>query len=141
MALMVIPNEGKLLWLNWALVDNAGGIEGFTIELYQNNYTPVDGSTLASFTASTFAGYVAETCARSDFGPPALVGNVAYSTLSFDPTFTCTAGGPQSAYGWFMYGAISQKVYAAARFDVTRSMSAGAKEELSPFAIGLKTFA
>lgn len=141
MALMVIPNEGKLKWLQWALVNNAGGIEDLTLELYQNNYTPVDASVQASFTAATFAGYSTVPLVRTTFGAPALVGNVAYSTYPTDPVFTCTAGGPQLVYGWFMYGNASQKVYAAARFDITRSMSAGATETLSPFAIGLKTFA
>jgi hypothetical protein len=140
MALMMIPNEGKLKWLTWALVNNAGGIEDLHVHLYQNNYTPVDGSTLANFTESTFAGYAAEPLVRTNFGAPVLVGNVAYSTYPTDPTFVCTAGGPQLVYGWWMDGDVSGKVYAAARFDNTRSMAAGATETLSPFAIGLKTF-
>lgn len=140
MALMVIPNEGKLLWLTWALVNNAGGIEDLHCHLYKNNYTPIDTTTLADFTESTFAGYVAIPLVRTTFGAPALVGNVAYSTYPSVPTFVCTAGGPELCYGWYLTGDVSGKVYAAARFDVTRSMAAGATEALNPFAIGLKTF-
>lgn len=141
MALMVIPNEGKLLWLNAALVLNAGGQEDFWLSLYQNNTTPTDATTIADFTESTFAGYAKFELIRTTFVAPVIVANVAFSEYPTDPQFDCTAGGPQSAFGWYMWGKVSSKVYAAARFDITRSMSAGASEKLSPFAIGLKTFA
>jgi hypothetical protein len=137
---MVIPDEGKELWLKWALTSDGSDLEDFTLELYKNDYTPVDGSTQADFSASTFTGYASEPVARADFGAPAIVGHIAYALLGFVPTYTCTGGSPELAYGWFMFSNISEKVVAAQRFDNPRAMASGATETLDPFRIALQTF-
>jgi hypothetical protein len=141
MANMVIPNEGKLLWLEWALTGDGSSLEDFVVRLYSNNYTPVDGSTLANFTEATFTGYTELDIMRSDFSTPVIVANVAEAQTSVPPEWTCTGGAAQDIYGWYLVGVDSGKVLAAQRFDAVRTMAAGATETLDPFKIKLKTFA
>lgn len=141
MANMVIPNEGKLKWLDWAVRDTGPGLEGLSIDLYTNDYTPVDGSSSANFTLATFTGYAQELLARTDFGAPSIVADVAEIVSAVVPTFTCTGGASQTCYGWVAHSTTSGKVMAAQRFDAARVMSAGSVELLDPFKIKLKTFA
>lgn len=136
---MVIPNEGKTKWLDAAVLLSGGSDTVFNVKLYQNNYTPVDGSTAADFTEATFTGYTAVALTRSTFGAAAITSNVAYSTYPTPPAFNCTGGSSQTIYGWYMVGATSGKVYAAQKFDTARTLSPGASETLDPFKIALET--
>jgi hypothetical protein len=137
---MVIPDAGKVLWLHWALDGDGSDLEDFHIRLYQNNYTPDNNSLLANFTQSTFTGYAAVAALRSDFDFPVVVANIAYGVLSFVPTYNCTGGAPETAYGWYLEGDSSLTVLAAQRFDNPRVMAPGATEQLDPFRIALQTF-
>ncbi len=137
---MVIPNEGKQKWLDWCCRDDGTGLESFVVDLYMNDYTPVDASVAADFTTAAFTGYAQEPIAREDFGAPAIVANVAEITSAVSPTFTCTGGAGATVYGWFMRSNIDGTVMAAQRFDAARVMTAGTVELLDPFTIKLKTF-
>lgn len=139
--LMVIPDEGKLKWLYWALCTAGGDLEDFTLRLFQNNITPDDDTVLADFTEATFGGYAAVAITRAAMGAPAISSHVAYSTKSVAPVFTCTSGSAQTVYGWYLESNTSHKCVATQRFDAARSMSPGATESIDPFKIGLKTFA
>ena len=141
MANMVIPNEGKLLLAQRALRTATGDNENYVVDLFTNNYTPVDSSTGTSFTVATFTGYAQVAVASSAFNSAAIASNVAEIATSAAPTFTCSGGTSQTCYGWFMRGVTSGKVYAAQRFDVARVMSTGTTEALDPFKFSLKTFA
>ncbi len=138
---MVIPNEGKQVWLDWCVRDDGTGLEEYVVDLYMNDYTPVDGSTAANFTTAAFTGYAQVSIARTDWGAPAIVANVAEIDSAVVPTFTCTAGPGATCYGWYMRSNINGKVLAAQRFDAARVMTAGSVELLDPFKIKLKTFA
>lgn len=138
---MVIPDEGKLLWLYWALVSDGSDFEDFVLDLFSNDYDPDDDSSVADFDVATFTGYAQVAIARSSFGAPALVGHVAYATRGAVPTFNCTGGTLQTVYGWFLRGADSDTVLAAARFNTPRDMIPGAMEAIDPAKVGLKTFA
>jgi hypothetical protein len=137
---MVIPNEGKLLLLAWAIRDDTLFVGGYIVGLYSNNYTPVNSSVLADFTTASFTGYSVVPLARLDFAPPVILSNVAYITSSVTPIYDCTGGAPETIYGWFMADASLTHVIAAQRFDVPRVMSTGTEEALDPFRIALKTF-
>jgi hypothetical protein len=141
MADMVVPNEGKALWLDrmLRLVDAEGG-DGWEVALYDNNYTPIDTSSFADFDLATFTGGDPIAIADGDWPASNVVANVALSTLATPPSWTCTGGGPDICYGWLLYGVTSGKVYAAQRFDSARTMDIGATETLDPYAIKLKTF-
>ena len=137
---MVIPNEGKLLLLGWAIRDQAFSSAGYSVVLYQNNYTPVDATTWTYFTEATFTGYQPVNLLRSNFAPPIILTDVAYITSSITPIFNCTGGSPQTVYGWYMYEVGTSLIIAAQRFDTPRVMSSGTEEALNPFRIALKTF-
>jgi hypothetical protein len=136
---MVIPDEGKIKLLNWAMCSDGTDYEDFVLELYSNNYTPDDDSEFTSFDSATFPGYASITLPRNQFGAPAIAAHIAYTQTLQVPAYTCTGGGGQLVYGWFLYGADSFKVIAAQRFDNARNMTNGAKESLDPYKIGLKT--
>ena len=140
MSLMVIPDEGKILWLYWALCTDGSDLEDFILKTYKNNYTPVDGSTAGDFTESNFTGYSSVAIARSSLPDPTITSHVAITTRSAVPTFTCTAGAAQDMYGWYLVGAVSGDVVAAQRFDNPRNMAPGAQEQIQ-VQFKFKTFA
>lgn len=140
MSLMVVPDEGKILWLYWALCTDGSDLEDFTLKTFQNDYTPDDSSTASSFTVSSFTGYSNVSIARSSLPTPTITSHVAITTRSAVPTFTCTAGAGQNMYGWYLVGASSGKVVAAQRFDNPRVMAAGAQEQIQ-VQFKFKTFA
>lgn len=141
MADMLIPDEGKLLWLYWALCTNGSDLEDFTLRLYKNNFVPDDSTVLADFTEATFTGYGAVGIARSAMASPVIVSHVARSTKSVAPVFSCTGGSPQTVYGWYLESNTTNKCVATQEFDSPRVMSNGATESIDPFRMDLKTFA
>lgn len=136
---MVIPDQGKLLWLNWMLPSDGSDQENFSVRLFQNNITPDADSVLGDFTIATFTGYASVPVDRSDFGGTFISAHVAYSDSAVVPTYTCTGGSAQTVYGWYMVATISNVVVAAQRFDSPRSMAPGATEALDPFTMALQT--
>ena len=137
---MVIPDEGKVLWIE-SVFSTAGAGEAFHVDLFSSNTTVGDSSTGADFTIATFTGYAQVSIARADFDPATITSHVAELTDPTYPTFTCSGGSPQTVYGWIMRGATSGKIYAGQNFDSPRVMAAGATEQLNPFTISFKTFA
>lgn len=137
--LMVIPNEGKVLAL--VTIFNPPTIEDFVIELYSNNYTPVDASVIGDFTPATFTGAGPITVGPADWDAPVVVSDVGEISLTVPPSWTHGGGASQIVYGWFMYGHDTLNMFAAQRFDVARNMTSGSTETLDPFTIECKTFA
>jgi len=137
---MVIPNEGKLLWLYWALGTDGSDLEDFVVDLFSSNTTVVDASTATDFTIATFTGYAQVPVDRADFAAPSISSNVAIIDDSTFPVFTCTGGSPQTVYGWIMRGATSGDIVAGQNFDSPRVMNPGATESLDPFEFKFKTF-
>ncbi len=139
--LMVSPNEGKLLVEYWAFGSDGSDLEDFVVDLFSSNTTVVDASTGADFTIATFTGYAQFDVARADFASPTIVSNVALINDPTPPTFSCSAGSPQTVYGWIMRGAVSGKVIVGQNFDTPRVMAPGTTETLDPFTLKTKTFA
>jgi hypothetical protein len=137
MAYMVIPNEGKILWLGWALITDGSDFEPFDVKLFQNQYTPTDTSTASDFTEATFPGYAQVQLTRGNFNDVTVANNVATSVNSIVPTYTCTGGQGQTVYGWYMIGDTSGKCLAAQVFDTPRNMTNGTSELLNPFQLSL----
>lgn len=139
MSNMVIPDVGKERLIEWMLSTEDASFGDLDVALYTNNYTPVDGSIFSSFTAASFTGSSPIAIHRSDWTGPTLTSHVAYMTLPTPPAWTCTAGGPQTCYGWFLYDPSDDTVIAAQKFAVARVMDTGSIESLNPFQIGLQT--
>jgi len=136
---MVIPDEGKTKILD-ELFRTTSAREDFVLDLFQNNVVVNDLSTFTDFTVSTFQGYAQVSVTRGSFNAAIIVGGVGAITKAAAPTFTCSGGSAQNAYGWILRGASSGIIYAGQNFDVVRSMSTGATESIDPFTIKDKTF-
>lgn len=136
---MVIPNSGKLKLNYWMLKSDGSDLTDFELRLYSNNFTPVDGSTTVDFTEATFPGYAPLTIDRADFDGPAIIDDVAYVTALPTPEWTCSGGGGQLIYGWYLVTLDDDTLIAAQKFDTPRNMTSGATEKLDPYSIGLKT--
>lgn len=136
---MVVPNEGKLKMLD-EIFRLTTSRESFVLDLFSNNETVDDASTGADFTIATFTGYAQVAIARGDFSAATIVSNEGTITKTAAPSFTCTAGSPQTVFGWILRGATSGIVYAGQNFDVSRSMAPGSTESIDPFTFKDKTY-
>lgn len=136
---MVCPDDGKARFLELAF--GASTPMAFNVvRLYQNNYTPDDSSNASNFTESTFPGYAAWTLNPADWQPANTVAHVGEIETYTPPTFSCSGGGGELAYGWYLQDSATSRVLLAQRFDTPRNMVAGANEVLDPFRVKCKTF-
>lgn len=71
--------------------------ENLTLRLFQNNITPSDTDTTATYTESTFTGYAGITLTGATWGA-ASAGSIAYA----QQTFTCSGAASQSVYGYYI---------------------------------------
>lgn len=137
--MIVIPNEGKILAVErWLAPDPTTG-ETWVVGLFQNNYTPVDATVAGDFVPASFTGYAPVNITEGNWGAGAITSNVAYSTSSVSPLYTCTAGASQTIYGWYAVGLSTGKCLAAERFAASITIVPGASIELDPFKIGFQT--
>lgn len=112
---IVVPNVGEIELLAKMLKAALDVDENYTLKLYKNDYTPVQGSTDANFTEATFTNYTAKTLTRANWGAPTTVSNKASSTYSVQQSWTCGASG-ETIYGYYVMGADSDVLLWAERF-------------------------
>jgi len=139
--LMVIPNEGKIWFLNNALKLRPGAATDYRVSLFKNNETVTDDSTIGDFTPADFDGYADVTFDSTQWDDALEALNLGISVLSIDPTFDCTDSTPQTVYGWVMIDDGTGELICGQNFDTPRIMVNGARETLTPFRIECKTFA
>ncbi len=86
------------------------------IDLFTNDFLPLETSVLADFTLATYTGYVQGTGTLSAVyvsQPDNLVSVDALPVHFVGPT----AGAGVDAFGWVMYDGTGPGIYAAGRFD------------------------
>lgn len=105
-------------------------LETLTYHLFQNNLTPTAASRIGDFTESTFPGYASE--ATPIWSAPALVGGVA-ETTSAQITFSCTGGGGQNVYGYYVTDAGNTLVYSERYAGAPVNMVNGAAYAVNPY--------
>lgn len=121
--MMLLPNEGITYLLDKMLHNPLVTDESMLLDLYNNNYTPVPGSSGSNFTVASFTGYTQVTLTRSGWGTSSLVGNKAVSTYTTNPiTWTVTGTSTDTIYGYLVRGATSGKVYFAELISPSRPM-------------------
>ena len=104
---IVTPAEGEAVILNRMLGKSATA--DLTLRLYENDYTPVDGSTYANFTTATFPGYAADVLENASW----TVSDVAGTETASYPEVTFTASGSgTSVYGYYVTVGTSTVVFA-----------------------------
>lgn len=108
---LVQPNEGAQEALARMLNKSATG--DVVLRLFKNNYTPVKGATVASFTEADFTGYAAKTLTGASWSITSA--NPAVASYA-KQTFTCSGGAAQSVYGYYVTNGAGTKVLWAELF-------------------------
>lgn len=109
---LILPNDGEVDALSYYV--NKLAPENLILRLFQNNITPAEGDTTATYTEATFTGYAAITLTGANWtitaGAPSVA---AYAQQAF----TSTAGSQnQPIYGYYLTRATSGRIAHAERF-------------------------
>ncbi len=128
-----VPNEGELELLDKMLKDALSVDENYILKLYKNDYTPLDTSTIGSFTIADFTNYVHKTLTRTNWSAAATNGSSkAESSYGTAPeSWTCGASG-NTIYGYWVEGASSAKCLWAERFATARVLASGDVLNITP---------
>jgi hypothetical protein len=115
---IVIPNEGEIELLRVMIKDALSVSSDFTLKLFQNDVTPDESFTAASFTEANFTDYTSLALARASFNDPTLnVSNEAQIDFNAEQSWTCGSTG-NVIYGYWVEkdGVVSwMERFAAAR--------------------------
>lgn len=102
-----VPNVGETLLLEYL----RGYLNTLTLRLFQNNYTPVDGSVIGSFTEATFDGYAA--IALTTFAAAYQNVSAKAETDAALAVFLMTGSTtPNTIYGYYVTIGSSQVIFA-----------------------------
>jgi hypothetical protein len=91
-----VPDTGENIALE--VLVNKTAAQNLVLNLFQNNITPSDTDTTATYTAATFTGYAAITLTGASWNA-ASAGTIAYSAQQ---TFTSTGVVANSIYGYYV---------------------------------------
>lgn len=128
---LVTPDEGQLELMTNMLITNSFSGYNYEVDLYQNNYTPIQSSTGSDFTIANFTGYSQQTFTRTEWTTPATVSDQAFSQSTENPfTWTCGATG-NTIYGYLIRSSATGKVLWAELFATPVVLTNGAIIELN----------
>lgn len=121
---LLVPDVAEVLLLSYALNKvTAGDVK---LHLYTNDYTPVEGSVVGSFTEANAAGYGAITLAGSSWTIATVTGTTTASYAQ--QTFTFTAA--STDYGYYITNNGATQVLWAERFsDAPHTIPSGGGTE------------
>jgi hypothetical protein len=109
---LVCPDAGEVVlannWLNKVAPQNQ------TLVLFQNNWTPAETDTAASYTECTFPGYAAKALAGADW---TVTSGAPTQAVAPQQTWTCTGATNQNVYGYMMKQAVSGIIMVAERLS------------------------
>lgn len=91
-----VPDVGENLILE--MMVNKTAAQNLVLKLYQNNITPSDSDTAATYTEATFTGYSSAALTGATWGS-ASGGSITYGAQQ---TFTCSGVSSQTIYGYFI---------------------------------------
>lgn len=95
-----VPDVGENLVLE--MITNKTAAQDLSLRLYQNNITPSDTDTAATYTVANFTGYANIALTGASWNA-ASGGSIAYGSQQ---TFTLT-GGSNSIYGYYVVQSVS----------------------------------
>jgi len=128
---VVVPNEGSLELASLMLAENASDGFRFLVDLYQNNYTPNQSSTIANFTICDFAGYGQVSFLRSAWSLPTIVSDQAVIEYSYNPISWNNNGVVQYAYGYLVRSSVTNNVLFAEQFAQSQAVTIGSQLSLN----------
>jgi hypothetical protein len=109
---LLVTDKGSEMILK-AYFNNAWAAGGndLTLNLFTNNYTPVDGSVIGNFTLATGGGYIAKNLARGSW---TIGTNDPRDAIFAEQTFTFTGPltGNASVYGYVVTDADNNVIFA-----------------------------
>lgn len=111
----VVANDGDNQMIQVIL--NKATPENLTLKLFSNNVTPDKGFTTASLTECSGSGYAAITLAPADWTVTEGTGAGVTPTTAACAQKTFTLTGSLTAYGYYLVGATSGKLYLAELFS------------------------
>jgi len=125
---LLVPNEGELQMMK--IVLNNETQEDLKLDLFTNDYTPVEGSVLTDFTLAAGGGYGAKTLSKGSWSCATLVGvtSAQYSQQTW--LFTADVG---DCYGYVIHGATSGKVFWAQKWTSAESTYNGKEIKMTPY--------
>lgn len=91
-----VPDVGENLILE--MITNKTAAQNLVVKLFQNNITPSDTDTAATYTEATFTGYAAITLTGASWGA-ASGGTITYGSQQ---TFTSSGTVNNSIYGYYI---------------------------------------
>ena len=122
---LLVPDVGEVLLLSYALNKIAPG-DSVKLKLFKNDYTPVEGSVVASFTEADTAGYAAIDLPKAGWTVETAVGvtTAAYAQQTFNLT------GAGSHYGYYVTDIAGTGLLWAERFsDAPHTIPSGGGTE------------
>lgn len=96
-----VPDVGENAILE--MITNKTAPQNPVLRLFQNNITPADSDTAATYTESTFPGYSAITLTGASWSA-ASGGSISYGSQQ---TFTCSGSASQNVFGYYITQASS----------------------------------
>lgn len=117
----VVPNAGEELLLGIGVGDDAQ--ENFTLKLYTNDYTPVEGSVASDFTEASGGGYAAKTLTTTSWVISSSGGRALATYAKQTWTFTGALAGSAKVYGCFIVGATSTTIVYAERASADKQLT------------------
>lgn len=116
---LVVPDVGELYVLaSWIIGYPPSSLR---MHLYQNAYTPVQGSVIGDFTEATFSGYAS---VSMTLGTPTEVSHKAKSVAVAPSVFTHNGGGTSNTiYGYYVQDSFTGDLVWAERFGSSQLMA------------------
>ena len=93
-----VPAVGEVIVLSTFLNKAAG--QDQQLKLYQNNYTPANTDTAASYTECSFGGYAGVPLTNANWTVAG--GNPSQASYNAAQQFTYSGGATQTEYGYFV---------------------------------------
>jgi hypothetical protein len=92
---LVVPDGGEVVALN--LLFNKVAAQNQVIDLYQNNWTPAETDTDASYTVANFPGYAAKNLTGADW---TVTSGAPTQAVAPAQLWTCSGSTNQNIYGY-----------------------------------------
>jgi len=131
---MIIPDAGKIKAVQ-EVFRAVGTRESFVLRLFTDPTAVGNLDVVDDYSFPSNPGLEAISVSRSSWEPAVIVGDVAQLLRLPAPSWTQTSGAPVTVYGWILYGADTDTIYAGQTFDTPHTFTIGATLTLDPFKI------
>lgn len=125
--MLKVVNEGEKILLNW-MFKSAG--TNAVLHLYKNDYTPVDTSTVANFTASTFGGYTPATLTRANWNN-SVTNAAGKAEIVYSTDISWTSSTSETVIGYYVVDTSGALLFAE-KFAQARALVDGDSLTISP---------